>query len=63
MRYCPRCDNTRWICENHLGKPFAGEWACNCGAAGMPCPDCNKIDPSDPADVPAMSKHFKPGLD
>jgi hypothetical protein len=17
MRYCPRCDNTRWVCENH----------------------------------------------
>jgi hypothetical protein len=22
MRYCARCDNSRWVCENHPGLPF-----------------------------------------
>jgi hypothetical protein len=25
-----------------------------CGGAGAPCPDCNKTNPADPDDVPAM---------
>jgi hypothetical protein len=43
MRYCPRCDNTRWVCENHLDRLFLGERACGCGGAGAPCPGCNKV--------------------
>ena len=62
MRYCPRCDNTRRVCENHLDRPFLGERACGCGGAGAPCPACNKIDATDPDDVPAMPAGFKPDL-
>src|SRR5204862_5191865 len=49
-----RCDNTRWVCEHHLDRPFLGERACGCGGAGAPCPNCNKADPTDPDHVPAM---------
>ena len=49
MRYCPRCDNTRWVCENHLDLPFIGERDCNRNSA-------------DPDDVPAMPAGFKPDL-
>jgi hypothetical protein len=59
MHYCGRCDNTRWICETHVGVPFLGKWACGCGAAGAPCPDCNKLDPANPVDVPTMPRGFK----
>ena len=48
MRCCPRCNNTRWVCENHLDRPFLGERACGCGGAGAPCPACNKVDATDP---------------
>jgi hypothetical protein len=32
MRYCLRCDNTRWVCENHLDRPFLGGRAAAAGA-------------------------------
>jgi hypothetical protein len=41
MRFCARCDNCRWVCENHPDKPWEGPRACGCGGAGMPCPVCN----------------------
>ena len=41
---CRRCDDQRWVCENHPDKPALGATACTCGGAGEPCPDC---DPSD----------------
>jgi hypothetical protein len=62
MRYCPRCDNTRWVCENHFDRPFLGERACGCGGAGAPCPACNKVDADDPEDFPAMPSGFKADL-
>ena len=62
MRYCPRCDNTRWVCEKHVGQPSLGERASACGSTVAPCPVCNRIDPADPDDVPAMPAGFKPDL-
>jgi hypothetical protein len=62
MRYCPRCENTRWVCETHLDRPFLGDSACGCGGAGAPCPDCNKTNPADPDGVPAMPAGFIPDL-
>ncbi len=44
MRYCPRCDNCRWVCEAHPDKPWEGPRACGCGAPGDPRPVCNWID-------------------
>jgi hypothetical protein len=41
MTVCKRCDDSGWVCEEHPGRPWAGLHACNCGAAGMPCPVCN----------------------
>jgi hypothetical protein len=29
------------VCENHPARPWEGEHACTCGAAGAPCPWCN----------------------
>jgi hypothetical protein len=52
---CFRCKNTRWVCEDHQNKPWEGKWACACGAAGAPCPDCNTGDPPD------MDPDFVPG--
>src|SRR6188472_3993592 len=41
MADCPRCDDYRWVCENHPDKPWEGPRACDCGGAGAPCPACN----------------------
>jgi hypothetical protein len=50
LPYCPVCDGTGVVCENHPDCPWDGhsdrEDACGCGA-GMPCPRGCKhyIDP------------------
>ena len=44
-----------------IGRSW-GERACGCGGAGAPCPACNKVDATDPDDVPAMPAGFKPDL-
>lgn len=44
MRWCARCENCRWVCENHPDRPWEGERACGCGGAGMPCPVCNSSE-------------------
>jgi hypothetical protein len=44
MNWCARCDNCRWVCENHPDKPWLGDRACSCGGAGAPCPICNATD-------------------
>lgn len=41
MIKCTLCQDIGWICEEHSGRPWAGAYACGCGAAGMPCPHCN----------------------
>ena len=33
-----------WVCKAHPDRPWVGEDACGCGAAGAPCPICNKED-------------------
>jgi hypothetical protein len=43
-------------------REFLGERACGCGGAGAPCPACNKVDVTDPDDVPGMPAGFKPDL-
>jgi hypothetical protein len=52
MRWCARCDNSRWVCENHPDKPWLGDNACSCGGAGMPCPVCNHSDEDTPPELP-----------
>jgi hypothetical protein len=32
---CARCDGTRWVREAHPERPWEGQCACGCGAAGM----------------------------
>ncbi|MBR0871222.1 hypothetical protein JQ633_12695 [Bradyrhizobium tropiciagri] len=58
IRFCARCDNTRWVCENHPDVPWLGNRACSCGGAGAPCPVCNRADGDDPEDVPDMPEGF-----
>jgi len=55
MRFCARCDNCRWVCENHPDKPWEGRRACPCGGAGAPCPVCNRVDEDT---IPAMPDDF-----
>jgi hypothetical protein len=57
MKFCPRCNNCRWICEAHPGRPWLGDRACNCGAPGNPCPACNHAEEDNP---PAMPPGFIP---
>jgi hypothetical protein len=50
----------RWVCENHPDRPWgSGHGEC-CGAAGMPCPDCN--EPHD-GERPAVGDDFVPAFD
>ena len=40
---CSNCDDTGWVCENHMSLPWAemsdAIFSCGCGA-GAPCPSC-----------------------
>lgn len=38
---CKNCEDDNWVCEFHSKKPWDDGKGC-CGAAGMPCPICNK---------------------
>jgi hypothetical protein len=39
---CTQCEDCGWVCEEHPGRPWGDSpFACDCGAAGMPCPRCN----------------------
>ena len=57
---CPRCQNARWVCENHPDKPWTPEHEAVCGGAGMPCPDCNEPRNDE---RPAMGGDFVPAFD
>jgi hypothetical protein len=48
---CARCQDCRWVCEVHDNRPWLGEHGC--GAAGMPCPRCNKIKDGEYPALPA----------
>ena len=41
---CWQCDGSGRVCESHPKRPWEGEHACGCGAAGMRCPICNPRD-------------------
>jgi hypothetical protein len=36
-----RCEDTGWVCEAHIAKPWSGPRTCGCGAAGAPFGRCN----------------------
>jgi hypothetical protein len=44
MQAWTRCDNCRWVCENHSDRPWLGARACGYGGAGASCPVCNAAD-------------------
>lgn len=46
---CKRCQDERWVCENHEDRPWTKSkpGGCTCGA-GAPCPDCNPCDRDNP---------------
>ena len=50
---CTRCQDIRWICEEHPDKPMEHD---GCKGAGMPCPDCN---PSSRGKVPVLPPDFE----
>jgi hypothetical protein len=49
---CPRCEGCGWVCEDHPERPWGGAHACQCGGAGMPCPECNPSDEDTPPRMP-----------
>ena len=49
---CARCQDTRWVCEEHPDKPMDHD---SCKGAGMPCPACN---PSSRGKVPILPPDF-----
>jgi hypothetical protein len=50
---CTLCEDCGWVCEDHPDAPWDGTHACTCGAAGMPCPQCNPSDLGRPPRPPA----------
>jgi hypothetical protein len=50
---CWQCDGSGRVCESHPKRPWEGEHACGCGAAGMRCPICN---PGDGLTAPQMPR-------
>lgn len=54
---CPACDGTNWVCEAHPDQPWEGPHACMCGAAGAPCPHCNRAEDGE---APRMPPGFEP---
>jgi hypothetical protein len=52
---CWQCDGSGRVCESHPKRPWEGEHACGCGAAGMRCPICN---PGDGLTAPRMPTGF-----
>ena len=50
---CTRCQDIRWICEEHPDKPMEHD---ACKGAGMPCPICN---PSSRDKVPVLPPDFE----
>ena len=57
VTHCLQCDDTGWVCENHLDQPWDGIHGCTCGGAGAPCPKCNSASPDY---APRLPKGFKP---
>ncbi|WP_064742417.1 hypothetical protein [Bradyrhizobium sp. ORS 375] len=52
MKHCLRCDDARWVCENHPDRPWTDSLrGCQCGA-GAPCPICNATDDDATPDLP-----------
>jgi hypothetical protein len=39
---CPRCQDQRWVCEEHPERVWPHE---ECAGPGVPCPACNDEDP------------------
>jgi hypothetical protein len=62
VQSCARCDDCRWVCENHNDRPWLGERGC--GGAGAPCPICNAADAATVPEMPdgfqadVVNKHF-----
>lgn len=54
---CICCEGTGWVCEEHPNQPWEGAHACHCGAAGAPCPHCNRPDDGE---APRMPPGFEP---
>jgi len=58
---CALCEDCGWVCEDHPDAPWDGIHACICGAAGMPCPQCNPSDLGHPPRPPRISSSIRRG--
>jgi hypothetical protein len=43
------------MCSLHRSLPWDGPYACDCGSAGIPCPQCNGVQGDG---MPRMPKGF-----
>lgn len=57
---CTLCEDCGWVCESHPDRPWQGEHACGCGAAGTPCAWCNRVSEGE---TPRMPEGFKTEFD
>jgi hypothetical protein len=48
------------MCESHPDRPWEGEHACTCGAAGAPCPRCNVPEKDE---APRLPEGFRTRFD
>jgi hypothetical protein len=45
---CRRCNDARWVCEEHDHQSWSGHLeATGCYGPGMPCPACNEPAPGE----------------
>lgn len=62
MAVCQKCDNSRWVCEDHPNLPWDGSSdapnACDCGGAGAPCLVCNPCDEEHAPQMPPGYESF-----
>ena len=61
---CVRCTGWKWVCEDHPDKAWESgdENECKCGAAGMPCPDCNPAAKPIPGSLTIWELGMRPEL-
>jgi hypothetical protein len=50
---CALCGDCGWACERYPERPWDGDHACGCGAAGVPCVRFNPSDRDNPPRPPA----------
>jgi hypothetical protein len=63
---CTLCGGEGWVCADHPHLPWAGTStradACNCGAEGAQCPQCNSESPTKKTGIVQLIGDTKHGV-